>query len=166
MKLRAANVRFLPTSSAEILHHLRTATDDSGAVVETVALRTLRRYMATCTIQGDILQGSIGSSADWNTDEGTYLLDTARAVTLALLGLWKDTAIDDRVRQARAERVLRALYVEHHGLMATASVGRPDVSDHHRAAASMASMLAHAIDMPANIGSDEYVLLAFNASDR
>src|SRR4029450_9844023 len=55
-RLRAANVRFIPVEQGELLHHLRQARIEHGLLIETHALRVLRRSMAACLVQGQMLQ--------------------------------------------------------------------------------------------------------------
>lgn len=98
--LKAANARFIRTRPSELLHHLRQAPLGQEGVPETPPLQTLRRYLAACALQGDMLAGATDSvdHEDWTKHEGSYLLDNARAVTLALLELWQDRSLDEQTR--------------------------------------------------------------------
>jgi tetratricopeptide (TPR) repeat protein len=54
--LRAANLRYLPLAEGEILHHLRRAPIQDEEVVETPALKTIRRSVAAALLDKDWLQ--------------------------------------------------------------------------------------------------------------
>lgn len=56
LKLRAANVRYIPLEVGEILYHLQQAQVTNETVVETPELEILRRYIAACLLDDTRLQ--------------------------------------------------------------------------------------------------------------
>lgn len=116
-RLRAANVRFIPLSASEILHHLMQARVQNGRVVETQQLVILRRYVANCLADGAALQRPVDGPA--NPGEIPFALNLGREVTDAIISLWETANADLDACQARADWIIVSLYLDH---LARASV--------------------------------------------
>lgn len=134
IRLRASNVRFIPIEPGEILFHLMRAPLDAatGAVTETRHLRTLRRYAAACVLQGNVLQRPpVPDTISNKAGEMAFLLGLKAAVIDALAGVWQ-SAVDEAASQARAEWLLRNMYLDLTTLRALVPAGHPaegDLSD-------------------------------------
>jgi hypothetical protein len=63
--LRDANVRLLPLRPKEVLQYLRAAPVEQRAVVETPALRSIRRYTAACALSANTLQMPLTGLRRW-----------------------------------------------------------------------------------------------------
>lgn len=146
-RLRASNVRLLPAGRGDILHHLARAPQRQGTIAETVPLRVLRKYLASCVLQADMLQLRPLPGEDALASESSFLVEAARAVDGAIGDLWRDQQLDERTRLLRAEWLLTYLHTDFHALADAAGVGADERSDRYRVAAGLVSMLIHAIDM-------------------
>jgi hypothetical protein len=107
LRLRAANARFVPLESAEIMYHLTRAAIREGEVVESRALGILRRYVAACLMDRgrqapDLVNGNFG--------EIPFAFGLTRAVDEALIEVWRDPETDPADAAARAEWIRQALY--------------------------------------------------------
>lgn len=112
-KLRAANFRYLPVRESEILGHLRQAPVENDALVETAALRRLRRYMAAALLDAEWLQRP-GETAPGQR----LLLESGMAtrwyLTLVhvITEIWGDEKSTLQQRIARANWVWNHLYFD------------------------------------------------------
>jgi hypothetical protein len=145
-QLRAANARFIPLQSDEILYHLRQSRIADGRIVETAELATLRRYIAACLLQNEILQQPPLPDTAPNPDgEIAFILNFARAVSDALSGLWLDQTISEESRIVCADWILRNLYLNHLGLRNLTSLATPDQNERYLVAISLAGLLSRGI---------------------
>ncbi len=143
LALRAANVRFLPIDGEEIAYHLGRArdVDDDGALRETGDLRTLRRYVAACLVQGGWLQMPPVPAIIANKGgEVLFPHHIEQAAARALADAWTNEGADD-LRQARAEWVLRHLSLDLSGIRALVPGLHADADDLHLAADSLMRLL-------------------------
>lgn len=145
-RLRAANVRFILVQADEILYHLRQARIENGALVETRQLANLRRYVAACLSQGEILQQPSAPGSSPNPEgEVAFPLTIHHALAEALLALWR-VDIADNIRIAQAEWIVTNLYVDYLGLRMFSPLPRMDrANQHYLFATSFASLLSQAI---------------------
>jgi hypothetical protein len=107
LRLRAANARFVPLDSAEIVYHLSRAAIREGEVIESRALGILRRYIAACLMDRgrqapDLVNRNLG--------EIPFAFGVTRAVDEALIELWRDPETDPADAAARAEWIRQALF--------------------------------------------------------
>lgn len=113
LRLRAANVRFIPLEAEEILYHLRQARVEAGTVIETRGLRVIRRSIAAALIHSDILQRPPLPTAAANLDgELAWLHAHMHAVVIAIGAIWSEEG-DSQHCAALAEWVLDQLYLDH-----------------------------------------------------
>ncbi len=111
LALRAANLRFIPLDADEIMHHLQQTTIRERRVVETRALQVLRRYLAACVSQDEMLQRPhVDEHGTMLPGEITFLMDSRRACVEALHQIWRSET-DETVRQAWATWVYQNLYL-------------------------------------------------------
>jgi len=145
-KLRAANVRFIPIETDEILHTLRQAQLDNGTLVETRALATLKRYIAACLLQGKTLQRPPMPERSPNPQgELAFLMGLGHALTDALAKLWLDQVESEDVCRARAEWFLENLYIERLAMARAASIQTPVQDDRYLFALTLAGLVSQAI---------------------
>ncbi len=102
-RMRAADVRFIPVESDEIVYALsRARVDGQGRVIETEHLINLRRYIARCLLSGDILQWPPlpARTPPYPSEEGevAFVLDLHRALENAILAIWSAEAQIDLCR--------------------------------------------------------------------
>ena len=108
---RAANLRYLPVTEEEILHHLRRAPVEGGAVRETPGLVTLRRSIAACLLDAEHLQ-----CARETPDGRKLLLEVEIPVRLyitaghAIISIWGDESIPIENRTAQANWIWNYLW--------------------------------------------------------
>ncbi len=113
LRLRQANVRYLPLAEGELEHHLALATFMDGHLVETPGMAILRRYLNGCFLDRERLQAP-HTEANGNHDirEFEFPLGLHRAVDTAIQGAWKNTAASVEIRTARADWLLDNVYVD------------------------------------------------------
>jgi len=160
-RLRAANVRFVPIQADEILYHLQQARVKSGVVVETRQLANLRRYVATCLLQGNFLQQPPMPAGAANKDgEIAFLLSLGHAVAEALVELWMSGTQDEvTCLIRRAEWLLTNLYVDYLGLRnLSAQPQLEQDAQHYLVAISLAGLISQAIAFTPGAAGDEYPL--------
>ena len=102
-RLRAADVRFIPVESDEIVYVLSHArVDGQSRVVETESLIHLRRYVARCLLGGEILQWPPlpPRTPPYPSEQGevAFVLDLHRALENAILAIWSADLDFDRCR--------------------------------------------------------------------
>lgn len=125
LRLRAANVRWIPLSAEEVAYHVAAAPVTDGAVVETRALRVLRQSVAAFVTDVGTLRLppperlAAGTVADGNYGELDLVRSYSSAIQHALIQLWRAAArpgAHGAAAQARAEAqsfwVVRNLYLD------------------------------------------------------
>lgn len=149
IKLRSANVRFLPVESEEILYYLRQARIEDGEVVETTELRTLRRYAAACLLRGDVLQRPAARDDGVVADVGEmpFILQLHRAVTEALTRPW-ETAENGETERARAEWLLANMYLGYAGLTNVMDLPGSGQDERPKVASDSRDLIIRAIAVP------------------
>lgn len=110
--LRRSNVRYIPTTSAEVRTHLRQAQVVEGELVETPALATLRRYYGACGLDRWRLLGPGKPGPGQDVREWKFVLDLRSAVDEAFRGVWAQPDVAPEVRLAQANWLWRSLYVD------------------------------------------------------
>ena len=104
ISLRAANLRYLPVTKGELLHHLRKAKVIQGELLETSALRILRRTVAAALLDAECLQRPLETPEDQR-----LLLESEFPVRLYLAfascfgEIWSDSASSLETCAARAK---------------------------------------------------------------
>lgn len=155
-QLRAGNTRFVPVQSDEILYHLRQAKIENHEIIETTNLSILRRYVAACLLQNEVLQQPpLPRSAPNPDGEIAFILNLARAVSEAIIGLWLDEAISEEDRLACAEWILSSLYLNHLGLRNLTSLSTPDQDEQYLVAISLVGLLSQAIALGPSRNAEE-----------
>lgn len=114
LHLRRSNVRYLPPTTEEILHHLRQAAIVKGSLVENPALATLRRYLNSCLLDRHrLLPPQTGGQGNRNdVREWAFAFQLRRAADEALRKVWEQQNDSIETRRAQANWIWRALYVE------------------------------------------------------
>jgi tetratricopeptide (TPR) repeat protein len=153
-RLRSANVRFIPVQTDEILYYLRQARVGNGTVIETQGLSTLRRYVATCLLRGDILQRPPMPDGSPNKDgELAFLLSLDRAIINALVELWA-TENDESTCRARVEWLMTNLYVDHLGLRKLISLPGSEQDALYLVAITLAGLISQAMALGPSRSND------------
>lgn len=150
-RLRAANVRFIPVEQGELLHHFRQAIIEQGLLIETHALRALRRSIAACLAQGHMLQRApMPEGAPNPHGEIAFLINVCSVVRETLMAVWAEESADDLTCQARAEWLLTNLYVDHLSMFTLASLPRSEHNELYLSAVSLALLLSQAMPLPSS----------------
>jgi hypothetical protein len=103
-KMRAANLRYLPVSSEEILLCLRAAPIQNDELQETPELACLRRYVATTLLDQDTLQGPLRDpEGRTNPREGVWPTRLQVAITKAMADLWLQADPSNNHAQLQAD---------------------------------------------------------------
>lgn len=127
LHLRRSNVRFLPVTPEEILHHLRQATVNNGTLVETPALAALRRYLAACLVDRERLLAPLAPVEGGRQDirEWEFALQVRRASDETLRKIWEQQSDSLEVRNAQADWLWRAVFLDVLGMRQNLVVERP-----------------------------------------
>jgi len=158
-RLRTANVRFIPVQKDEILHHLREAKVKEQTVVETGELSVLRRYVAACLLQGDILQKPpMPQEAPNKNGEVAFIVGLARAIIDAIVGVWASEKDAESACQARAEWLLSNLYIDHLGLSNLTSLSKSDQDEDYLVAVTLAGLIGQAMIFSPKRAADESIM--------
>lgn len=111
LHLRKGNFRYIPLDKEEILYHLSQAQLADGKLAETEGMSALRRYLAACYLDEEILQPRQGDESGQNSmGELPFVLNTMIAVMDAIAHVWADESVDKKTAAARADWLLNNLY--------------------------------------------------------
>ena len=88
-RMRAANLRYLPVSTEEILSCVRSAPIQNGELLETPELACLRRYIAATLLDHQTLQNSVrDQEGNVHPREAIWPARLQAAITKALADVW------------------------------------------------------------------------------
>lgn len=147
-RIRASNLCFLPIQSDEILYHIRQAFFADGQFIETQELINLKHYIAASLFHGKILQRPPMQDGSSNQlGEVEYLLSLGREIIDAIIELWISEE-DENTCLARADWLLRNLYIDHLGMSEAVSWQRPNQDDLLLVSVGLSSFIAQAITFP------------------
>lgn len=113
LHLRRSNVRYIPITEGEIAFHLRSAPMVDGAIEETPALSTIRRYLNVCMLDKERLATPLMQAGEVSDlREFEFPMSICRETNAVLLSVWKDQTLTDEVRLARANWIFDNLFVD------------------------------------------------------
>lgn len=113
LKLRDANVRYIPLTDGEIIFHLLRAPIVNGIVVETPTLKLLRRHVAACLLDKDDLQNLIpNGNGGYHMREMEFVVASQTGPAEALITLWSESMLPIEEAQARADWIWNNLWVD------------------------------------------------------
>lgn len=144
-KMRSAGVHFIPLSSNEIIHTLDGARVFDFKVVETQGLINLRRGVAASVLHSRVLQRPPANYAGAEFRELGLLIQHVRACIESLCLLWNDQTLSAEDREAKAQWIMEALYVDQHALRRLAELPANVADDRYALALTFASVLARAV---------------------
>lgn len=143
--LRRSNVRYVPTSTEEILAALNLAAIDDGELVETAALSALRRYYAACLLEKGRLVGPQQGTRD--LQEWNFILQVRQATDGAFRKLW-ELDLPVGTIEAQANWLWRWLYVDMVGLRFTVMKDVPVAEERELTAFQIGSLFSLGITVP------------------
>lgn len=143
--LRRSNVRYVPTTSEEILAALKLAAVDDGEVVETAALSALRRYYAACLLEKGRLLGPKHGTQD--LQEWNFILQLRQSTDVAFRELWTQDLPAETI-EALANWLWQWLYVDMVGLRSTVRKDLPLEEEKELTAFQIGSLFSLAIGLP------------------
>lgn len=151
--LRRSNVRYLPATTEEIIHHLRQAVVTEGRLVETPALACLRRYINACLLDRERLLPPQKSAGEGRQDirEWDFAIQTRRAADEALRKIWNQESDSLEIRTAQADWLWRCLYIEVLGMRQALIVERQSGEERELTAFSIGSMFTLGILLPLTV---------------
>ncbi|MGE0084151.1 MAG: hypothetical protein AB7S75_06985 [Desulfococcaceae bacterium] len=109
LSLRAANFRYIPIHSDEIIFHLKQAALKDGIVVETSAMRILSQYLSACLTDSDRLQLPPIPDLPNPHGEAAFVLNTNRAINNTLVWIWKESE-NKEIAAARSDWLFENMY--------------------------------------------------------
>ena len=112
-RLRASNVRYLPVSAVEIVHHLDRTLIERGEIVENAELATIRRYIAACWLDRSSIQLlPAGHPEALKSSEVLFISHCYHVACEALLRLWKTKDFSLERRRACSDWIVDALWID------------------------------------------------------
>ncbi len=154
-RLRAANVRFIPVEEEEILYYLsRAGVDENGSLIETRELRILRRYIAACLLEKNILQfPPMPENTSNKEGEIAFVINLALVIPRTIVSLWREESSKEKCI-AQSNWLIDNLYLELHGLFKTIDQEKPDQNDRQQAAMTFSGLIDGAISFPFKQGEN------------
>lgn len=149
IRLRAANVRYLHVTEAEILFHVGKAPVERGEVVETSALAVLRRSVAAALLDSDWLQ-----RPQVTTQGQRLLLEFELPIRLylalahAMVEIWRDEKSSQEQRAARAKWLWNQLCLDIRLVQQFAAVPGAGMSPAEAVGHSLGHLLGQGIVIP------------------
>ncbi len=117
LQLRAGNIRYIPITSKEVIHHLKQAQVRDGRVQETEELSIIRRYMASCLLDSHKLQRPPMPEGSPSPDgEMMFVIECLRATQDAIGGVWADISLSEEMAAAYSDWVLENLHTGTFGI--------------------------------------------------
>jgi hypothetical protein len=142
MRLRAANVRFIPLQEDEIVYQLSQAQIIDQVLRETRELRIIKRYIAACLHDRDILQvPPVQENVPNKMGEVEFVIGLDRSIANALYQIWESNEPNEKKR-AHAEWVVHNLYLDHFSLF-DSSAKQPEENYRYWVATNLARLFTH-----------------------
>lgn len=153
-KLRAANFRYLPITTEEILWCLGRAVIAENSLAEGETLEILRRYVARCVLDARWFKPPHGGSQEHSPMEYRWILDTYQAIAGAVVGLWRDDTASEKDRLFKCDYLMHAFFWP---LPAAMEIGGVTQDQHFRVyglACTVATLLSQGFDLDWGKGQD------------
>ena len=113
LRMRAANLRYLPITAEEVLYHLRRAPILDAGLAETPSLALLRAYTASTLLDQGTLQLPVKDEAgNGYIREGAWPLSLQVLAAMALPHVWNTKDSDSGTSAMRSEWIWQALQVD------------------------------------------------------
>lgn len=137
-RCRLAEIRYLTLESTELVFWLKEAISSTSSFTETLELRTIRQYHARAVADGGGIR--IQPTPSGQLLEWPFLLESASAVTEALLAIWQRKRRDP-LRETKSEWLVSSLQLPDRGRCGTRFV-RSSIADQAMEVVSLANLLA------------------------
>lgn len=147
LRLRSANVHFLPITSNEVRHFLKRTTSPSGQLVETAELRTLRQATATSLLMGTILQKPGTPEIQNPVGEANYVLSLTREIIDAIVKVWEIES-DLSKAQAQAEWLYANLFLPTVAMLEIANLPHANEDLNYLVAINLAGLICQGLTLP------------------
>lgn len=144
-QLRRADVRYIPPSTDEILFHLKDATVRNGDLVETEALRILRKYIARCILSEKYIQKPPMPPGSPNpTGESAFVVSIIREVSQCIVKVWLDGTASLEKKTAQSNWIYHGLFLDQLNTMLASGFKVNRGEDRYIASLSFSSLILHA----------------------
>lgn len=112
-RLRAANVRYVPVTVDEIVHYIRGASVEDEELIETAELTTLRRYVAACLLDWNLLQRLPPNHPEaLERSEILFIPGLQNTIQNAIRELWNDALLSPAACIAGSDWIMEALWFD------------------------------------------------------
>ena len=146
IRLRMSNTLYIPINKDEILHHILEAPVTNNLVGETRALAALRRYLATCLTRGKLFQWPPMPEGSPNSNgEVAFVITAVRAISEAIIELWKIKTNNDSETQARADWLISNLFSADFGPFNNPLINRKEIDYNYLVSVNIAALLSRGI---------------------
>ncbi len=117
-RMRAANMRYLPLSVDEIVHHVLSAEVKNGMLVETPELEVLRQSAAASLLDWEAFQNlPPGHPLAAEHSEVAFLIHLQNVVVESILQIWKTEEVISSKRIAVCDWILFSLWTSTAGVL-------------------------------------------------
>jgi len=118
IKLRNANVRFIPLEKEELIYHLGNAAIKDGELKETRELSSIRQYFSACLIQNNFLQKPYETAEkQYNFGEVGFVMALNRAILDTFVELWRIYNADLNSFTAMANWIYENMFLSLNGFL-------------------------------------------------
>jgi hypothetical protein len=146
-KMRESNIQYIPLSSDELIYLLRNAFDSENSFHETMELRTIRRYIATCLLQDNFVQDVKPHSInELKNEKLEFCLHIDREVVEAVIKLWEGES-DSSIIYQQIDWLVRNLLVGLFGVFKSESQNIGTNQNEYYQALSIARFFSAALEL-------------------
>ena len=147
-RLRASNVRFIPIEKKEILYYLSQARIENGCLIETKALSTLKRYIASCLLNDNVLQiPPVPENISNRDGEIAFVMNLLHTIPDTIANLWINGNNDEECI-AQSNWLIDNVYLDYHGLLKIIDKEKTNQDDRYLAAISLSELINCAMLFP------------------
>ena len=117
LKLRKANVQFIPLDKDEIIYHLSNAPLAKGSIQETPELRILRQYSANCFLEESGLLSPVNDEASPRKDgDVMFIVQHTQAIINVHIEIWNDESMSLHEKRMVSTWVIDNLFLERYSI--------------------------------------------------
>jgi hypothetical protein len=157
-RMRAANLRYLPVSTEEIVSCVQRAPIHNGQLIETPELACLRRYVATTLLDHATLQGTVrDSTGRYHPREAIWPAKLQVSITKAITEVWQQADPASNHAGLHADWIWLNLYFDQRVLAELFGYKLPDYDPKDAMAQPIGSLFAFGLGLYESASSSAVV---------